>query len=72
MAPKMLSRPGSPRANGVVAALAGVTYGSTITTTGNREGVSPTPEVQDLMVSKAGASGVTRIHNPVANYPVCN
>lgn len=72
MVTKMLSRPGSPKANGTVAVLAGVIYDSTITTTGNKEGVSPTPEVQDLMVSKAGAVRTSRVRNPVANYPVIN
>lgn len=72
MATKMLSRPGSPKANGVVSALMGIATTEPITTTGNKKGVSPTPEVQDIMVSKAGAVGVNRVHNPVSNYPACN
>lgn len=70
MATKFLSRPGSPKANGAITALMGIYPADHKSTTGNKEGVSPTPEVQDLMISQAGAVGVNRIHNPVANYPV--
>lgn len=53
------------RINGVIRALKGEGSKAEQSTSGNRKGVSPTEDVEEFKVSKAGAIANAKIRNPV-------